>query len=74
MMDLSYPPGSSVNDEIHKDTYCRQQIKLKYPSIDDMVKRVHELGFNCLLFKCDLSRFFHQIPCCPLDWSFLSMC
>ena len=73
ILDLSFPHGNSVNDGIQKDWYCGEQIKLKYPTIDDMARRVFEVGTTCLLFKCDLARFFRQIPLCPLDWSLTGM-
>ena len=73
ILDLSFPPGKSVNDAIDKDTYCGQPIKLQYPSIDDMARCVAEPGTTCLLYKCDLSRFFRQILTCPQDWCLLGM-
>ena len=38
-----------------------------------MARWVAELGTTCLLYKCDLSRFFRQIPTCPKDWCLLGM-
>ena len=73
ILDLSFPEGSSVNDGISKEFYCGQPIKLTYPTIDDMARHVFELGPSCLLYKIDLSRFFRQIPLCPLDWSLMGM-
>ena len=73
ILDLSFPPGHSVNDAIDKDYYCGLPIKLTYPSTDDIVKRIIELKGKCLLFKHDLSRFFRQVPLCPLDWSLAGM-
>ena len=40
IMDLSFPPGRSVNDGIEKDSYCGWSIKLVYPTIDTLAKRI----------------------------------
>ena len=71
IMDLSFPPGGSVNDFIPGDDYLGQPIELKYPTIDTLAKRIYKLGRRCLLWKRDVSRCFRQIPVCPGSYSFL---
>lgn len=75
ILDLSFPEGSSVNNGINKDWYCGEKIELKYPTIDTLAKRVLELKQNgkVLLWKRDLSKYFRQIPGCPLDYSLIGM-
>ena len=73
ILDLSYPFNCSVNDGINKNLYFGEEIKLVYPTIDDMARRVALLGSTCLLWKRDLSRFFRQVPLCPGDWSYIGM-
>ena len=69
IMDLSFPENRAVNSEINKNWYCGQQIKLTFPTIDTLTKRIFELGKNCLVWKRDLQRFFRQLPLCPMDFS-----
>ena len=71
IMDLSFPEGFSVNSYIDKDFYLGEPIKLTYPSVDILARRIAQLGANCLLYKRDLARFFRQIPACPRDYSLL---
>ena len=66
--DLSFPVGASVNDCIPKDTYLGLQIKLSYPTVDDLAQCIVALGPNCLIFKRDLARAFRQVPLDPGDY------
>ena len=77
IMDLSWPPqGPSVNTGIPKDEYLRNPIKLRYPTIDDVCRRVaflHQTGNGKLIFgwKKDMERAFKQILLCPMSWGAL---
>ena len=66
-MDLSWPIGHSVNDGIDKDVYLGEVSVVTYPSLDNLLDIVIDLGPGCYLFKCDLSRAYRQIPICPAD-------
>ena len=68
IMDPSFPFGASVNHHISKTCYMGEAVKLSYPTIDS---RITQLGPCCALYKKDLSRYFHQVPVCPLDYSLL---
>ena len=72
ILDLSFPPNFSVNSGIDKNYYCGARINLTYPSIDDLCKRIFEIGNNCLVWKKDLQRFFRQLPLCPRDYPLIS--
>ena len=72
ILDLSFPPQYSVNSAIDKNFYCGAPIKLVYPTVDDLCRRVADLGSMCLLWKRDLSRFFRQLPLCPRDYPLIS--
>ena len=67
-MDLSYPPGASVNDYIPKDTYLGLNITLKFPTVDNLAKHIAQLGTSCRMFKRDLQRAFYQISLDPADF------
>ena len=75
ILDLSFPPGGSVNDSIEKNWYCGEEVKLKYPMIDTLASRILELKKDgkVLLWKCDLSCYFRQVPICPCDYSLIGM-
>lgn len=73
IMDLSHPPGNSVNEKIPKDQYLGQSSKLTYPSVDALVELVRKKGVGCALMKCDLRRAYKQIPTDPGDWNLLGM-
>lgn len=69
ILDLSYPSGFSINDNVSKDFYLGQKIELSYPGVDHLVEIIKIKGQNCLLFKRDLKRAYRQIPIDPGDSS-----
>ena len=73
IMDLSWPPGRSVNDGIAKNQFMGFNDKLTFPTVDLIARRVAE--FSCsevlLLFKIDPSGYFRQLPLYPGDYSLL---
>ena len=71
IMDLSWPTGESVNDGITKDQFMGFQIKLTFPTIDAMARRVAKLGHGTLMFKVDLTRYLRQLGIDPGDYSLL---
>ena len=54
--NLSFPHDQSVNDFIDRE-YC----SVKYSSIDDAVKIIHNLGRGSLLAKCDVKSAFRLL-------------
>ena len=71
ILDLSYPPGGSVNDGIIKDNYLGFEAKLHFPKTDDYAQRIHRLGKGALMFKIDLHRYFRQLNLDPGDYSLI---
>jgi hypothetical protein len=65
--DLSFPPGTSVNDGIPRDIYLGDQIDLTFPSVDDLAARIRAVGPEALLFKKDLKRAYRQFLVDPGD-------
>jgi hypothetical protein len=61
--NLSFPPTNSVNDFID-----REHSSVKYSSIDDAVKMIHDLGRNALLAKCDIKSAFQLIRLVPSEF------
>ena len=56
-MDLSFPPGQSVNDGIPKEL-C----SLKYITIDDAISYIVRLGQGTHLAKIDIKSAFRLLP------------
>ena len=70
IVDFSFPPGSSVNDGIAKDSYLDFEVEFCLPSVQSMVSRLNELGPGCLLYKRDLKGAFRQFSIDPGDYCF----
>ena len=68
ILDLSFPPGQSVNDGMIKDNYLGFEASLRFPKVDDFAFRIFSLGKDCMMFKVDLSRYFRQLPLDPGDY------
>ena len=64
--DLSYPPGSSINDFIDINNF-----RMHYLSLDDVVAHIQRLGHGTLLAKLDLEDAFKFIPVRSEDWPLL---
>ena len=69
LIDLSFPPGGSVNDGICKDNYLGYQVKLTFPKTDEFAERIFKLGQGAKLYKVDLQRYFRQLDLDPGDYS-----
>ena len=66
-MDLSFPPGSSVNSGIPSDTYLGTPFVLRLPGVDALVDIIRSKGAGCHLFRKDLSRAYRQLRIDPRD-------
>ena len=66
-MDLSFPPGSSVDSGIPSDTYLGTPFVLRLPGVDALVDIIRSKGAGCHLFKKDLSRAYRQLRIDPRD-------
>ena len=58
---------------MQKDKYLGLAFVLNYPSVDDIVKRIIELGPGSLLCKGDISRAFRQLKVDPGDINLLGL-
>ena len=58
----------SLNMNTPSDLYLGQPMEYAYPKIEDFKRLVLLKGSGCYLWKRDLSRFFLQIPLCPVDY------
>ena len=69
IVDLSYPDGRSVNDEI-APPLC----SLRYASVDDAHRFITRLGRNTLLLKIDLKSAYRIVPVHAQDRHLLGIC
>lgn len=56
-MDLSFPRGRSINDDISKEL-----ASITYASVDDAVGHILKLGRNSQLVKIDLKNAYRMVP------------
>ena len=68
IVDLSYPPGHSVNDNIPK-ALC----SLSYITVDDAIHAIVQSGPNTIMAKVDIKSAFRLIPVHPADRHLLAM-
>ena len=73
IVDLSWLKNLSVNAGVVKDKYLGSSFILNYPSVDDIVKKVPQLGPGSLLYKVDISRAFRQLKVDPGDLDLLGL-
>ena len=73
ILDLSFPPGKSVNDGVYKDVYLDTYLELNYPSVDTVVNCLKALDTEALLYKIDISRAFSHIRIDPGDLDLLGL-
>ena len=73
ILDLSFPLGHSVNEGVPKNKYLGSYFQLSYPSIDDMVSKLKQLGPEALIYKIDISRAFRHIRIDPGDLDLLGL-
>ena len=68
ILDLSFPPGKSINDGIEKELRS-----LQFPIIDQAVEHILQLKPRALLAKVDIVHAFRNIPVHPDDRHLLGM-
>ena len=67
IIDLSWPKGQAVNDDVNKNMYMGGEFQMHYPSVDKIVKQLNAIGPSANIFKVDMSRAFRHIRIDPGD-------
>ena len=67
IMDLSFPQGNALNDQVTKEKFDGTPLVLKLPSIDDFVKDIVSIKEDPVMFKIDVARAFRNLPVDPVD-------
>ena len=73
IVDLSWPPGASVNAGIDKTSYLDSVFLLTFPTVDDITRQLKHLGRGALLYKIDVSRAFRHVKVDPGDYDLLGL-
>ena len=66
VFDASF--GMSLNKSTPKEFYLHEKTDYDFPSLDDFQQMIIKVGRGARMWKRDLSRYFLQIPICPLDY------
>ena len=67
ILNLSYPKGESLNDNIDKLHFDDKEFILKFPIIDDICEEIRTNPNEVLLSKIDISRAFCNLRVDPCD-------
>ena len=73
IVDLSWPPGASVNAGIDKTSYLDSVFSLTFPTVDDITGQLKRLGRGALLYKIDVSRAFRHVKIDLGDYDLLGL-
>ena len=73
IVDLSWPPGESVNSRIPDNMLDGHMGILKYPTIDHIVDAITDVGKDAFLFKVDLKRAYRNLRTDPRHLSVLGL-
>ena len=67
ILDLSYPKGGSLNDQVDRNLFDASAFILKLPSVDDIVKEINKHGDNVTLSKIDVARAVRNLCVNPAN-------
>ena len=67
ILNLSYPHGCSLNDNVDKLYFDGKRFALKFPSIDDIVHEFSKYSIEVLISKIHISRAFRNLRVDPAD-------
>ena len=67
IVDLSFPPGKSVNAGITKGYYLGSKFNFTLPSVSTLTDRLTQLGTGAWFWGADLAQAYRQLRVCPLS-------
>lgn len=73
IVDLSFPPGQSVNTGIDTSSVLGKNISYTLPSITDLITRLRLVGSGAYIWKADLARAYRQLRTDPIDTPLLGV-
>ena len=73
IVNLSWPIGASVNDNVPDNVFDFMSFDFKYPTIDNIVQKKSQIGPSALLYKMDLKRSHRNLKIDPMDCEVLGL-
>ena len=67
ILDLSYPKGLALNDQVDRSRFDGDLFCLKFPSIDDIVREICSHKDDAVIAKIDVARAFRNLRVDPAD-------
>ena len=67
ILDLSYPKGQPLNDQVDRHLFDGSAFCLKFPSFDEKVKEIVKHVDDVTLAKIDVARVFRNLRVDPAD-------
>ena len=67
ILDLSYPRGASLNNQVDRELFDASEFILKLPTVDDVVEEIVKNGDDVTLSKIDVARAFCNLRVDPAD-------
>lgn len=74
IIDMTYPPETSVNSYIFKNTVMGEPRDHALPNIDSFVEELKAIGPGAYMSSTNVSRAYKNFRSDPLDWPLLSFC
>ena len=71
--DLTFPPDTSVNSYVMKNSALGESRDHSLPSVADLVAALHGAGPTPHLFTVDIARAYKNFVSDPLDWPLLCL-
>jgi hypothetical protein len=60
--------SNSLNNSTPSDSYIGTKCVYSFPKIEDYRRIIIKCGTGCFLWKRDLSRYYLQLPLCPVEY------
>ena len=73
IIDLSYPPGQSVNNGVGKNCFQGKLFTYTLPTPLDLAESILAAGKGAFLWKADLQRAYRQMRIDPIDYPLLAI-
>ena len=73
IIDLSWPKDASVNLGVDKNSYLASDFQLTFPTVDDIIDAINDVGRGDCLYKVDISRAFRHVKIDPFDYDLLGL-
>lgn len=72
IIDMTYPPETSVNSYIFKNTVLGTPRDHALPNVDSFVEELVKIGPGAVMSSTDVSRAYKNFRSDPLDWPLLA--